>query len=126
MIYRQIIALICLTAFIVQTFSRVFIIAGYYTHKAQYAQNCENRNKPASRCFGRCQLVKKLQQENRKEQENPDRKTLNKNEVVAFSGFNGAAEVTPYRETGNIKKSIPLSEGNSIDLSFGIFHPPQA
>lgn len=36
-------------------------------------------------CNGRCQMMKKLKQEDKKDQQNPDRKSDNKDEVVVSS-----------------------------------------
>lgn len=124
LLYRQLIALVCFVPFLAQTFSKTFIVADYYAHKNKYAQNCENKAKPIVRCYGRCQLAKKLQQEEQKKQEHPDRKELNKSEVTTFTGF-GYSATALNPQTANAKKNIPLSAGNSIDLSFDIFHPPQ-
>ena len=44
-----------------QTFSKWLMVAGYSMNKEYIAKNlCENRNKPALHCNGKCQLMKKM------------------------------------------------------------------
>jgi hypothetical protein len=73
-LYRRLTAFIFIAAFLAQTFSRSFIIADYYADTAKYARNCVNKAKPKMNCNGKCQMMKKLQEEEKKDQENPDRK----------------------------------------------------
>jgi len=52
---------------------------------ADYAKNCENKAFPAMHCNGKCQLMKKLRQEQKDDQDNRERLINGKNEVVFFS-----------------------------------------
>lgn len=124
LLYRQLVAFICFVPFLAQTFGKTFIVADYYAHKNRYTRNCENRQRPIVRCYGRCQLAKKLQQEEKKQQQNPAGKAVAKNEPVFFTGYT-VNTVSVIRPGGNIKQNIPLSEGSSIELSYDIFHPPK-
>ena len=60
-------------AFMLQTFSQGFIIADYYVHTAAYAKVCINKSRPALHCNGKCQMMKKMQEAEKKEQENAER-----------------------------------------------------
>ncbi len=44
--YLKYTGVILLLAFVAQTFSKTFIVAGYYANTAAYAKNCENKAKP--------------------------------------------------------------------------------
>jgi len=125
LLYRQLTAFIFLAAFLAQTFSRTLVIADYYTNTSKYAKNCENKAKPKMHCNGKCQMMKKLQQEEKKDQENPERKSENKNEVVLSTKSFFATIPTQYLIESISKNLLPSSDGKSIDRSFDIFHPPQ-
>jgi len=125
LIYRQLTALIFFAAFLAQTFSRTFVIADYYTNTSKYTKNCENKARPEMHCNGKCQMMKKLQQEEKKDQENPERKAENKNEIT-LSSRSFFADVPLYiAQLTSIEKISSHSNGEIIDRCFDIFHPPQ-
>lgn len=82
---RHFIFILVLTAFTIQTFNKVVIVFNYYTHTAVFAKNCENKAKPKLHCNGRCQMMKKLKQEENKDRQNPERRNDNKDEVLYFT-----------------------------------------
>jgi hypothetical protein len=49
--------------------NRAVIVGGYYT--AAYAKACENKARPEMKCGGRCQMMKKLKDEEKNEQQAP-------------------------------------------------------
>lgn len=126
LIYRQLTAFIFLAAILAQTFSRTFVIADYYTNTSKYIKNCENKARPKMHCNGKCQMMKRLQQEEKKDQENPERKSEKTNEIILSSKSFFATVPTQYKINSKSKKILPSSDGRSIDRSFDIFHPPQA
>jgi len=77
-------------------------------------------------CNGKCQMMKKLQQEEKKDQENPERKVENKNEIILSTKSLFATVPAQHLIDIKSKKLLPSSDGKSIDRSFAIFHPPQA
>lgn len=77
-------------------------------------------------CNGKCQMMKKLEQEEKKDQENPERKSENKNEIILSTKSFFATVSAQFILLRKSKKILPSSEGKSIDHSFDIFHPPQA
>lgn len=70
--FKQLTVLFIMLAFLMQTFNKIFIVTEYYTNTASFAKNCENKSKPQLHCNGKCQMMKKLKQE-----ENKDQRTLN-------------------------------------------------
>jgi hypothetical protein len=64
---RQLFAYVLLMAVALQTFNRGVIVSGYYL-KA-YVKNCENKAKPQMHCNGRCQMMKKLKNEESHDQQ---------------------------------------------------------
>lgn len=120
--FKQITATVLLLAFIAQTFNRTVIVLDYYANQTYIAQNlCENRSKPQMKCKGKCQMMKKLQQEEKKDQTNPDRKMENKSEVLPadFGTYN-----IPYYSINTIEY-ISLQEDPETSFTSSLFHPPQ-
>jgi len=76
-------------------------------------------------CNGKCQMMKKLKAGETKDQENPERKGGNKNEIALSSRSFFPSITVPGTEIIDISKRTPFSGGNIIDRSFAIFHPPQ-
>ena len=120
---KQITALLFIIALLAQTFNKSFVMADYYTNTSKYAKNCENKAKPKMHCNGKCQMMKKLQQEEKKDQENPERKAENKNEIILSSKSFYAA--VPNYSIHFIKRLYPtLQSPKETDRSFEVFHPP--
>jgi hypothetical protein len=111
-----------LVAFAMQTFQRGLIILDYYTHTASFAKDCENKARPMLHCNGKCQMMKKLKQEEKKDQQNPERKSENKNETwTSASYFTTLSLQLPEEET----HTYPIMPDASLaDQSYSIFHPP--
>ncbi len=120
---KQIIAFLFLSAFVLQTFSKAFIMADYFVNTQAYAKNCENKAKPKMHCNGKCQMMKKLKQEEKKDEQNPERKMENKNEYVLSSKsfypvlkFNIAEQKTIF--------SLIMNNGKAIKMSYPLLRPP--
>ena len=104
-----------------QSFDRVLIVADYFARTSAYAKNCENKKKPQMRCQGKCQMMKKLEQQEKDNQSYPERKMENKQEVLACeaiqqSGFTAFSISTlPF---------VDRAIGKVIDISSSLLHPP--
>lgn len=120
-ILKKIIAVIFLIAFATQIFSKVVIIVNFYLNQKYIAENlCVNKAKPAMRCCGRCQLSKKLNQEDHKDQQNPNRRV--DNEVLSSKSFFASYHCTITSEKVNLNSFY-----NTLKLSSRsaeVFHPP--
>jgi len=125
-LYNQIAALFLLGAFMAQTFSRQILIADYYAHMDQYVLHCENKSRPMMHCNGRCQMMKKMQQEDKKDQQDPERRAENKNEVpLSSKSYFASLDSRPFIEVS--KKAIFTSATVlPTPRSEDIFHPPTA
>ena len=61
------------------TFSKAIIVADFYANRDYIARTlCVNRNNPIIHCGGRCQPCKRLNNDARQDQKNPDRRAENK------------------------------------------------
>jgi hypothetical protein len=120
--FRQITAIVLFISFAAQVFDRNVAMLDYILNPAPFAKNCENKMRPMLHCNGKCQLMKKLREQEKKDQQNPERKTENKNEVTSSRSY--FASIPLYRL--NIPRPAlcysisPLSAGMNTE----IFHPP--
>lgn len=107
-----------------QTFSRIFIIADYYANTAAYAKNCINKAKPKMHCNGKCQMMKKILQEEKKDQENTERRENLKNEVLSSKSF--FLHVNhPLPVIIDDKPLAVFIYNKPAEPLFDIFHPPK-
>jgi hypothetical protein len=120
----KIAALIFLLAFAAQTFSRAIVFVDFYMNQSYIAaRKCENRSRPMLHCNGKCQLAKKLKQQEKKDEQNPGRKAENKNEVISSRSFFAGCPASPLPASSAYK---PVPGKPPVDQSFSIFHPPCA
>lgn len=119
---RQLSATILLLAFSVQTFSNPLIMLGYYANSNAYATNCINKTRPKLHCNGKCQAMRKMQQEEKKDQQMPERKPGNEAQVL-FAGTHFADLHFPLinKMIQPLYKSPYFPSGPAI----AVFHPPQ-
>ena len=116
-------AIVFLLAFASQTFYKAFIVFDYAANTKAYARNCVNKSRPKMHCNGKCQMMKKLQEEERKDAQNAERKSENKNENILSSrsffitttGFSPKQQVISYPY---------LTAGKEIKMPRYCFHPP--
>ena len=114
--------IILLLAFTAQTFNRTVIILDYYTNKTAFIKNCENKARPLQQCNGKCQMMKKLKEEEKKDQQNPERKLVNKNEVASSESYFANVQIKSINNTKSFQ--LLLSTGYPAYRSYDIFHPP--
>jgi hypothetical protein len=122
-LFKFITTISLIIAFAAQSFRGAFVMLDYYTDTAAFAKSCINRAKPALHCNGKCQMMKQMQEEEKKDQQVPERKF--KNEIEVFSSqsfFNSSATTISVIITKaiSIETNYPLK-----DISFAFFHPPQ-
>ena len=105
-----------------QVFSKATIIMDYYANTTAYSKKCENKARPGMHCKGKCQMMKKLKEEEKKEQETPGRKTELKIEVLSSRSF---FTHLPIEKTHSSSRYSPYY---LIDLPKpapgSVFHPP--
>ncbi|RFS26739.1 hypothetical protein DVR12_02845 [Chitinophaga silvatica] len=110
-----------------QLSGRYLVMLNFYLNQDYIAQNlCENRDKPQMHCNGKCHLAKKLNEEDKKDRENPERKMENKNELFnapVFAIIN--LSINNYSNT-EIDFNSPRSIGYPIDQPSAVFRPPIA
>jgi hypothetical protein len=115
-------AIFLLVAFAAQTFSKAFLVLDYYSNTASFAKDCENKSRPLLNCNGKCLLMKKIKAAEKKEEQNPERKMENKNEIF----FSAPFLTTLTIEETNIESNFNFSYSSFFPATqaVDIFHPP--
>jgi len=110
-----------LFAIIMQTYNKAFIVLDYYANTESFAVQCENKSKPWLHCNGQCQMIKKLKQEDSKDNQNPERRS-SQDEVISSKSFFSSIDSPVYF----IKASehFIINDARVIARPRTFFHPP--
>lgn len=110
-------------AFFLHTFDTGIIIASFYSNQKYIAKNfCINKNNPNSRCCGKCQLTKKLNQEDNKDKQTQGRKSENKIEIASLN----ASAIKLYPISKCVTRLYePYQQRLFSSYSYICFHPPK-
>ena len=120
---KQAITLFILVVFLAQTFSRYVTLADYYTNTAEYARNCENKDKPWMHCNGHCQLSKKLKQQDTNDKQLPEKKSGKvNNTVISSRSFFTTVSLKDLLVVGIQYAPHPI--GKAVKMPQPFFHPP--
>lgn len=118
---KQVIAFLFFIAFATQTFGQAIIVSNFYLNQNYIAKKlCENKDKPLMKCCGKCQLSKRLNKQEKQDQQNPERKN-NKNEI--FSSTSYFPDFISVTFSSPILFKSHLSFAGQL-FSSCIFHPP--
>jgi hypothetical protein len=120
--FKKAVAIFLFIAFAAQTFSQAVIVLDYYSNRDAFAKNCENKAKPKMNCKGKCQMMKKIKEEEKKDQKNPERRAASKNEVVSSRSF--FAKVEAEGTTAHSSFQCHYISSLPKDIAPDIFHPP--
>lgn len=107
-----------------QVFSNWFVVLSFKMNQDYIAKNiCENRYRPKLNCKGNCVLMKKLREEEKKEQNAPANLKLEINSIILSSKSFFAITETPVFVLTTSSRSAENS-GKPVDRTSDIFHPP--
>jgi hypothetical protein len=123
-ICKQCAAFLLLLALLGQTFSSGVIVADFYANQDAIARNlCVNRDKPQMHCNGRCQLCKRLAQDNNNQDKNtPERKDNAKSRLLISPE---ASALTISGLPGAPLHHFPAPSADRLaDRPSFCFHPP--
>jgi len=74
-------------------------------------------------CNGKCQMMKKIKQEEKKDAQSPERSNQNKNEIPLSSrSFYTTVPPVPVQKVDNYFSILPVSR--EIKMPRSVFHPP--
>ncbi|WP_291912350.1 hypothetical protein [Chitinophaga sp. CB10] len=122
--HKRIIALILLLAWFGQLSGRYIMLLEFYITQDYIAANlCENRDKPALHCNGKCHLRKQLNAEEKRNQDNPERRAEQKAEVLYAPAV---AVMLPRPVSADLTQTFNIiaTIGYPVDQPDTIFHPP--
>ena len=120
----KIIAVFFILSFFTHQFGKLMILADYYANTSQYAKNCINKSRPKLRCNGKCQMMKKIQKEEKKEKQDAEKKNENKKDApIYFEQY--LIKVNQLSESIHKNKFESIGSSKPIGRSFRIFHPPK-
>ncbi|MGZ5248393.1 MAG: hypothetical protein ACXWCR_14905 [Flavitalea sp.] len=119
--FARITVFILLLSFIAQSMNRSVILVDYMFNTASFEKNCINKAKPALSCLGKCQVSKKMQQQ--EETEKTQAINAAKADIVLSSRSFFASAPAIFRNASSLNYTS-LNSGNPVHRSFEIFHPP--
>ncbi|WP_143307116.1 hypothetical protein [Chitinophaga vietnamensis] len=121
---KHLITAFFLLLWLCQLSGRYLVMLEFYINQSYVAANlCENRDKPQLHCNGKCHLRKQLSEEEKRNQESPERRAENKSEIFYASCFIDHLFQPAQFETSNTY-TIPNNVGSPVDQPQSIFHPP--
>lgn len=120
---KKLIPIVLLLALMLPFGAKVALVADYWMNQKQYLELCQNKDKPAMKCNGKCHLAKEMVAVNNTSPEKPEIPSNIKFEITPFivpayasiSGFNGTLHKTNHFAFQAIFSENHLS---------AIFHPP--
>ena len=100
-------------------------MADYLLNTNAYAKNCVNKARPAMHCNGKCQMMKKIREEERKNQQDAERKAENLKQVLS-SQSSFAKIVDLHLDSTERIQGLFIRSYYAFDRHLNIFHPPKA
>lgn len=79
-----------------QTFTQGFYYLGYLVDRSAFEKNCINKAKTWLHCNGKCQLMKKIIEHEKREQQAPEMKLAGKTEILLSSSFYSILPFSPW------------------------------
>lgn len=122
--FKEITATLMLLTFVMQTFSAPFIRLDYYLNTAAYAKECVNKAKKAMHCNGKCQVIKRIQEEGQKQTQDAEHKMDSKVEVLSSKSF--FSSLPPVRSIIISTKYFIYADNQLSIMPRSFFHPPSA
>ena len=121
---KHAVVILLLVSLLAQSFNKLLVVINFQLNRDYIAKNlCENRDKPMMHCNGKCHMMKMLKQEEKKDNQNPERKTENQDEVLSSKSFFYSLSIF----TEQIAPVYHIPPGSPIiNMPRSIFHPPGA
>ena len=118
---KQLTAAILLLSFMASSFCRTVVVLDYFANTAAYAKACINKARLAMHCNGKCQMMKKLEQEEKNDRENLERKAENKNEIPPANDF---CKPIFLHEEATRHAIAGITVQKPVDRSYALLRPP--
>lgn len=122
--YHHIVAAFLLFAFLAQHFSANLIVVDYVVRTEAYARYCVNKAKPQLHCKGKCQMMRKMAEQEKKSPALPEAPSVKLNiwchvlhdEYTCLPPMESKVSLSWLQQR---KDFIPSPSGSAI------FHPPR-
>jgi hypothetical protein len=125
MLFRRTTAFLLLVAFFAQAFNRYLLVFDYYVNPTVYIANCVNKDRPWMHCNGRCQLCKKLhQQDNTEDRQIPERRPGNGQSETLFRTASFIDFTTLQLVTTVTRRFPEIAAAKPVRMPRSLFHPP--
>ena len=121
--FKSVFSILLFLSFALQTFKGSVVVLEYYTNTNAFSKNCINKAKPALHCNGKCQMLKKIQAQESKDQQVPERRIENKLELISSNAF----LIGLHEHFFQLVES-PIAEYRALLIKGAnkdFFHPPQ-
>jgi hypothetical protein len=105
-----------------QTFNQGFCYISYWVNKSAFEKNCINKARAWLHCDGKCQLMKKIVENEKKDPSSPELKLTAKTEVLSSRSF--FPILPPSINSIGLSPYILFDIGIPIDRPSSFFHPP--
>jgi hypothetical protein len=99
------------------------MVVSYYADMPAYAVNCVNKGQPQMHCNGKCQLQKKLNEGDNKDNGETGHRNGIQIAVLSSKTF-FATIISPVTKILK-RKYHEINFGHTVDKSLCFFHPPQ-
>lgn len=119
---KKLLTSLLLFTFLAQTFSQGWYYMGYVIEKKAYMQRCINKYRPQLHCDGKCQLMKKIKEQEEKEQQQAPELKIAKTQVFSSSSSFPCFIPKPVSTKRSFYEII--KSGAPVDRPAALFHPP--
>jgi hypothetical protein len=110
-----------LLVLVLQVFSKPLLVADYYLQTQTYLANCVNKAKPQLKCKGKCQLMMKMAEDQKKNEPTKVEETVTI--VLSTKSFFPVVVSPTITKITNITSRYQSSL--SIGVQTSIFQPPR-
>lgn len=118
---KPVVIILLILAFALQSFGSVWLCVDYQVNREKYEKDCVNKARPLLKCNGKCQLAKKIQEEEQKKQEEAQKGAPKADYLLSSRHFFPQLEFIKIKASNSICLAIP---GEEIKMPRTLFRPP--
>lgn len=118
---RPFFIVILLFSFAAQSFGTMWLYVDYKINLDKYARNCVNKARPTLHCNGKCQLAKKIKEEESKKQQDAEKSAPHIDYVLSSKHFFLSIDDISIVAS---RRFYVRDAAGEIKMPRFIFHPP--
>jgi hypothetical protein len=119
MLLRKIITSILLCCLLVQTMNQALVVVDYYANTESFAKDCINKARPQLLCNGKCQMMKKMEEQEKQANEALQKKVT----LFEYSVPSERCELHNF-PTALIRTFYTFKAAKPVRIPSDFFHPP--